>query len=750
MILRRARRQYAIICLIIFFYCIPASDSNAAKPDISKGPVTLEADSVAYDKEKDTYHAKGNVLIVFSGGVLIAESVILNKATNDAIAEGYVMLISDGDILEGDKVEFNIESKTGVAYQGKMFFVANHFYIKGTRIEKTGEASYHFENATATTCDGDSPDWRLTGRSMDVTIDGYGTIKHGKFLASDIPVFYTPYMLFPAKKTRQSGFLFPHVGYSAERLGWDVELPYYWAISEDTDATFYQRYMEKRGFKEGVEFRYFIGKDTFGTFYSDIMNDAARITETGETTGGIGRDWQSDHKRWSYYLNHETTFDPTFTLRTDVRKVSDSFYFKDFSSRNYYLDNYSTTETNRFKKVPFYGDESLGSLNSTVRMVKNWQLYNLMALVSYTDDFSKASNDATLQKYPEITLKGIKRPIFGSPINFEFDTAYDYYYRNEGQKGHLFDLQPILTLPLRWHDFLQFTPQIGVKSTSWNRDDNVDTGQSKKGARELYNVGATATTEIHRIFDVGGKDVDKIRHGIMPELTYSYTPNVSQTDLPDYVTVIPEQNTLTYSLTNTLLAKLNEKDGGSSYLEFLRFKLAQTYDFKEARRGDVDPSKDRRPFSDVHMELDVKPLKYFSFIARNTYSVNSGEWLQTSYDLNISDWRGDSATVGYRNTKNIVTAVNPATVTMPFTSFQYSQSAGEEIDISLKAVVTKSVDLIYVLRKNQLDDIILERTYGIKYRKQCWSIEVYYSESENDKTFMVGVSLVGLGKFGGK
>jgi LPS-assembly protein len=557
-------------------------------------------------------------------------------------------------------------------------------------------------------------------------------------------------MLFPAKKTRQSGFLFPHVGYSAERLGWDVELPYYWAISEDTDATFYQRYMDKRGFKEGVEFRYFISKDTFGTFYSDIMNDAARITETGETTGGIGRDWQSDHKRWSYYLNHETTFDPTFTLRTDVRKVSDSFYFKDFSSRNYYLDNYSTVETDRFKKVPFYGDESLGSLNSTVRMVKNWQLYNLTALVSYTDDFSKASNDATIQKYPEITLKGIKRPIFGSPINFEFDTAYDYYYRNEGQKGHLFDLQPILTLPLRWHDFLQFTPQIGVKSTSWNRDDNVDTGQSKKGARELYNVGATATTEIHRIFDVGGKDVDKIRHGIRPELTYSYTPNVSQTDLPDFVTVIPEQNSLTYSLTNTILAKLNEKDGGKSYLEFLRFKLAQTYDFKEARRGDVDPPKDRKPFSDVHMELDVKPLKYFSFMARNTYNVNSGEWLQTSYDLNISDWRGDSATVGYRSTKNIDTMVNPATLTMPFTSFQYSQAAGEEIDISLKAVVTKSVDLIYILRRNQLDDIILERTYGIKYRKQCWSIEVYYSESENDKTFMVGVSLVGLGKFGGK
>jgi LPS-assembly protein len=750
MILGRKRCQLSFVGLIIFFCFVPVHSLIAAETDISKGPVTIEADSIAYDKEEDTYHAKGNVLIIFSRGVLMAESVVLNRATNEANAEGYVMLISDEDILEGDRVDFNIESKTGVAHQGKMFFAANHFYVKGSTIEKTGEASYHFENATATTCDGDSPDWRLTGRELDVTVDGYGTLKDSKFLAGSVPLLYTPYMLFPAKKTRQSGFLFPYIAYSADRLGWDVELPYYWAISDDTDATFYQRYMDKRGFKEGVEFRYFLSKDTFGTFYGDFMNDTARITETGETTGGLPRDWQSDHKRWSYYLNHETTFDPTFTLRTDIRKVSDSFYFKDFSSHNYYLDNYSINETDRFKKIPFYGDESLGSLNSTVRMVKNWQLYNLTALISYTDDFASASNDATLQKYPEITLKGIKRPIFGLPVNFEFDSAYDYYYRNEGQKGHLFDLQPALSLPVRWREFLQLTPQIGVKSTAWNRDDNVDTGQSKQGVRELYSVGATATTEIQRIFDVGGKDVDKIRHGIRPELTYVYIPNISQTDIPDYVAAIPEQNTLTYSLTNTLLAKLNEKDGGKSYREFLRFKLAQTYDFKEARRGDVDPPKDTRPFSDVDMELDVNPLQYFSFMARNKYSVNSGEWLQTNYDMIISDWRGDSATVGYRYAKTAVNVVNPATAITPFTSFQYSQAAGEEIDFSLKAAVTQSVDLIYILRKNQLDDIILERTYGVKYRKQCWGIEVYYSESENDKRFIVGVTFLGLGKFGGK
>ena len=166
-ILQRARWGWSILSIFIFSCLFPAYGAAAADTDISKGPITLEADSVAYDREKDTYNATGNVIIVFSGGVLLAESAVLNKATNDATAEGYVMLVSDGDILEGDRVDFNIESKKGTAYQGKMFFAANHFYIRGSKIEKTGEASYHFENAVATTCDGDSPDWRLTGKEWD-------------------------------------------------------------------------------------------------------------------------------------------------------------------------------------------------------------------------------------------------------------------------------------------------------------------------------------------------------------------------------------------------------------------------------------------------------------------------------------------------------------------------------------------------------------------------------------------------------
>ena len=89
-----------------------------------------------------------------------------------------------------------------------------------------------------------------------------------------------PYLIFPAKTTRQTGFLFPRFAYSRDKNGLDVEIPFYWAVSDSADATFFQRYMEKRGFKEGVEFRYFTSPDTFGVFYGDFINDHKRVTES--------------------------------------------------------------------------------------------------------------------------------------------------------------------------------------------------------------------------------------------------------------------------------------------------------------------------------------------------------------------------------------------------------------------------------------------------------------------------------------
>lgn len=700
---------------------LPPLYKEGIEGGFAKGPITIEADSISYDRERDVYHAQGRVNISFTGGLIKADSVLLDRAGNNVTAEGRVTITTDSDILEGDKVDFDIASNTGVVYAGKMFIAKNHFYIKGERIEKRGEADYRIKEASVTACDGDSPDWSLTCRQLDVTTDGYGTIRHGKFLARDIPLLYIPYLLFPAKTTRQTGFLFPRLAYSRDKLGLDVELPFYLVLSKSADATFYQRYMDKRGFKEGVEFRYVIDSDSSGVLYGDYLRDNAKITESAN---GISRDWQSPRNRWSFYFHNYTAFQPDLYLRADIARVSDNWYFKDFSSHNYYLDHYSQSDAERFKKIPFVGDESLEALDSKLRLVKDWSLYNLTALIKYTDDLARPANDATVQKYPEITLSGAKQSLPGTPLNFTLSSSFSGNYRAEGQKGGLFDLSPVLSLPLNVGGNFQLTPEVEVRGTFWERED--DAASDKRGHRSAYRLGTSLTTTAFRDFSLNGKRIEKIRHEIKPELTYAYVPHFSQDDLPDFADRIDEKNAVTAALINTLTAKLKGKDGAASYLDIMRFKLAQNYNIKETRQDAYDTKN--RHFGNIDMELDLTPIRYFAFYVRNRFNVNSGAWEKANYDLKLSDERGDSAVIGYHYTRDIL----------------------EEINLSLKVPLTKALDVTYDLKRNEFDHKNMSNTLGFNYRRQCWSVGFSYSDEATDKRVMLSFSLYGLGKAGGK
>lgn len=720
-------KGFYCIVLVLFLLLAASPALPASGGGIAEGPVTIEADSISYNEDEDAFHAVGKVVITFTQGFLKADAVTLYRDTNLALAEGHVLIHSDQDVIEGEKVFFNISSQTGIVDNGKLFIAQNHLYARGEKIEKKGESTYRLENAKVTTCDGETPDWSLAASELNVTVDGYGTMKHGRFLTRDIPILYTPYFFFPAKTTRQSGLLFPTFSLSSNRNGLDVELPFFWAISESADATLYQRYLEKRGFKEGVEFRYFLNPSSFGTLYADFINDRKQVTET---IGTMSRDWQEDQKRWSFYLNHETTFASGFNIRSDIHRVSDPWYFRDFSSSNYYLSQYSQTGENRFQRISFLGDESLGSLNSTVRLTKDWSVYNLSALASYTDDFSSPTNDGTLQTYPAVNLTGFRQPLFGSPLQLDFGATYVHFYRSEGQKGHLGELNPTMYLPIKLGPYVRATPWAGFLGSIWDRTDSKTDTEDTYGTREVFPVGGTVSTEVSRVFTVGSGigGVEKIRHSITPEIFYTYIPKVPQDNLPNFVVGIEAQNSLTYALTNTIVSKTRGADGNANYLQMMRLMLAQTYNIHESRRTITDPDTDkRRPFGDLTLELDLAPIQYFFFATRNIYSMNTGDWTQSNNDLTLLDNRGDFLSVGYRYTKDSL----------------------QEINLYLKASLTSSIDAVYILRRNLLDRKTIESTYGVKYRRQCWLFELNVTSGEYDSTVMAYISLLGLGGGGG-
>ena len=156
--------------------------------------------------------------IIYNGTALSADDMELDNKNNIATAQGSAFLKMGEDTLQGDKIVFNIENKTGAAYKAHAFYARNHFYIKGDKIEKTGENTYFIEQPFATTCDGDNPAWEIAGSEMKVTIEGYGLMKNARFLAKCLPVFYSPFLPFPAKTQRQSGFIVPYLSSSRDKM----------------------------------------------------------------------------------------------------------------------------------------------------------------------------------------------------------------------------------------------------------------------------------------------------------------------------------------------------------------------------------------------------------------------------------------------------------------------------------------------------------------------------------------------------
>ncbi|MDD5475127.1 MAG: LPS assembly protein LptD [Syntrophales bacterium] len=714
-------RLFAVFLLVLVSLANPCA---ALEGKVSSGPTHIEAERIRYISDPESYEAEGDVIIFFEGGYLKANRVLLEVQSGDAEAEGNVFIQSEGDIIEAPRVNFNIISKQGIIYDGSIFFEAEHAFLRGRVIEKRGESEYSCLRGEVTTCEGDVPDWKISGLRMNATIDGYGTVTHGAFRVKDIPIFYIPYMIFPVKTTRQSGFLYPRIAYSSDKLGWDMGIPFFWAMSESADATFYQRYMDKRGYQQGMEFRYSLSENSFGTFYADYLRDGMQV-KTRDGDGELFRDWKERQDRWSWYLDHESRLDSGISLRANVKKISDNWYFRDFESHNYYLDHYSESEDRPFRRVDFTGDKNLSSLTSTVRLVKAWEHYNLTALGQYTDNLRTHSNERTLQKYPEVNFTGMKQPIMNTPFDFELDSSYGYYYRETGYRGHLLDAAPVVSLPLNAGNYFRFIPEAGFRETRWDSSDSTGSLPGRRGSRTIYHVGSTLTSEVSRLFSVNMGSIEMLRHSVMPEISYRFSPYAQQDNRPDFVPFVDEENRVAYSINNTLTARLKDDEGVKSYRELANFKVGQSYNIREARRNVPPSSPKKRPFSDYEMELTLTPHPFVSLSSDAKLDAYSSHWKVLNGILQLRDNRGDSATVGYRYTQNVV----------------------EQLDFGLRAQATDRLSLFFERIYDRMEKKSLETSYGMIYKKQCWDVALKYTDSYDDRGFMLIVSLSGLGSF---
>jgi LPS-assembly protein len=178
----------------------------------AKGPVDIRADQVTFDENAKSYLATGEVEIVRGANRIFADKVRLNSETLIAEAEGRVRVTTPTEVLTGERMIVDLQGGTGKVYNGLIFVRPAYYYLRGEEIEKTGKDTYKTRYGGFTTCDGTEPAWEVTGREMEVSIEGYGSAYDASFRVRDFPLLYAPWAMFPAKFKRQSGLLPPVVG----------------------------------------------------------------------------------------------------------------------------------------------------------------------------------------------------------------------------------------------------------------------------------------------------------------------------------------------------------------------------------------------------------------------------------------------------------------------------------------------------------------------------------------------------------
>ena len=330
---------------------LAAAEARAQIAEVDRSaPMVLRADNVAYDSERRIVIATGNVEIAQNERILFADRVTFDERTNTVTASGNVSLLEPtGEVLFAEEVELTDELKEGVMRDIRIILTDNS-RIAANGAVRSGGYRTEMRQAVFSPCNlcPDDPEaaplWQLKAARVvhdqrrreieysDAVLEAFG-----------VPIAYTPYFSHPDPTVkRRSGFLTPTYG-SSSQLGFSLQVPYYFNMAPNRDATLAPIFTTKEGPVLVGEYR---ARTENGEYQlAGSITRPERRGINGERIGGrdtrghiegIGAFRLTDVWRWGYQLERST--DDTYLRRYDFSNddtLTSRLYLEGIRGRNY-------------------------------------------------------------------------------------------------------------------------------------------------------------------------------------------------------------------------------------------------------------------------------------------------------------------------------------------------------------------------------------------------------------------------------
>ena len=453
----------------------------------------------------------------FTGGVtlytptetIIADQIELNRQDLLFNAQGNIHFQNDGvDVFAS---QLNASKASGgttlsdTSYQ--LISNAGHGAAKSISVNQLGVLA--LIDSSFTTCFGETPDWNIQASEIRINapekkLEAY----NARFKVLNVPVFYLPYFTMPIGDERHSGILYPSMKTSSTS-GFEVEVPYYWNITENMDATLTPRYMSKRGAQLNTEFRYLFGRQSGVIDVEYLDRDDEFIKIEGDKSA-----------RYLARLQHVGTFSDNFRAYIDYTTISDDNYLVDLDSQQYNSNDaylYQVGELSYFSdtwsaKVQIQDFEILGNHTPSYRTEPHIELNKTFALPFSNAVFDMYS-EITRFTSDELNLPTAERYHFEAGfnlpisrpawfINSELKLLQTTYRQDNIQENSLLKEKVSRTLPkVRIHGGMNFDKKISFKDKDYTQTFEPQLQYLYIPDRDQSGIGLYDTTTLQDDFE---------------------------------------------------------------------------------------------------------------------------------------------------------------------------------------------------------------------------------------------------------
>lgn len=455
----------------------------------------------------------GDIIIRQGNTQIAADQAIINQPEQQAKLSGSITLQSPDIRLIGRKAQVQLDTKTST-FSNAIYQLPKQQARGNAKTITNGGDITTIINGQYTSCPEGDNTWVLNGKEIILDQEeGWGKAKNVVVKVKNVPVFYTPYIVFPINDERRSGLLIPSISHSNES-GLDLSIPYYFNIAPNYDATITPRYLSKRGIQIESEFRYLSKNNQGELALAALPGDNAYQNEDRELSG-----WKHKGKFNNGVLG--SSKDKPWWFDTDINHVSDTDYFDDLG-----------TELNVQRE---------SNLNQSIQaryVAPTWSLKARMQ--SYQNvDASVIGFNEPYRRLPEVFFDS-DTPIYRSEastngFSFLLNESYTYFDHTDDTriKGQRWVMEPGLRYRYdNAHSFFQ--PTFRINHTRYNLNGNDGTtpeSQSTHAARTVPILSIDSGLFFERAAQWAEKSYLQT---LEPRLFYLHVPHKTQDTLPNF------------------------------------------------------------------------------------------------------------------------------------------------------------------------------------------------------------------------